>query len=423
MIWWKYNMTLNLQKITKNSRLAFDSKVNTTKKNRVLKKFLSLLKKNKKRIIKENHRDIKFAKKKKLKENLIKRLEIDEKKINNIIKSINQIIRIKDPTNKILEKWKRPNGLILKKVTVPIGVIAVIYESRPNVTSDIASLCFKSGNAVILRGGSEAFNTNKIISNLFRLSLKNCGVDQNYVQFINSKNRKIVDKLLSKMKGYIDLIVPRGGKSLVKKVDELSTVPYIGHLEGICHTFIDKKAQLKMAIKVLENAKMRNTSICGATETVLFHESIAKKFINPVLENLQKKGCNIFADKTIKKLFDGKSNLANNKSWSTEYLSSNISAKVVKNLNEAVKHINQFGTMHTDAIITDDKKAADYFLKNIKSSIGIHNSSTQFADGGEFGFGAEVGISTNNLPPRGPVGLGQLVSYKYEVYGKGQIRK
>ena len=416
-------MTLNLQKITKNSRIAFDSKVNTTKKNRVLKKFLSLLKKNKKKIIKENHKDIKFAKKKKLKENLIKRLEIDEKKINNIIKSINQIIRIKDPTNKILEKWKRPNGLILKKVTVPIGVIAVIYESRPNVTSDIASLCFKSGNAVILRGGSEAFNTNKIISNLFRLSLKNCRVDQNYVQFINSKNRKIVDKLLSTMKGYIDLIVPRGGKSLVKKVDELSTVPYIGHLEGICHTYIDKKAQLKMAIKVLENAKMRNTSICGATETVLFHESIAKKFINPVLENLQKKGCNIFADKTIKKLFDGKSNLANNKSWSTEYLSSNISAKVVKNLNEAVKHINQFGTMHTDAIITDDKKAADYFLKNIKSSIGIHNSSTQFADGGEFGFGAEVGISTNNLPPRGPVGLGQLVSYKYEVYGKGQIRK
>ena len=416
-------MTLNLQKITKNSRIAFDSKVNTTKKNRVLKKFSSLLKKNKKKIIKENHKDIKFAKKRKLKENLIKRLEIDEKKINNIIKSINQIIRIKDPTNKILEKWKRPNGLILKKVTVPIGVIAVIYESRPNVTSDIASLCFKSGNAVILRGGSEAFNTNKIISNLFRLSLKNCGVDQNYVQFINSKNRKIVDKLLSTMKGYIDLIVPRGGKSLVKKVDELSTVPYIGHLEGICHTYIDKKAQLKMAIKVLENAKMRNTSICGATETVLFHESIAKKFINPVLENLQKKGCNIFADKTIKKLFDGKSNLANNKSWSTEYLSSNISAKVVKNLNEAVKHINQFGTMHTDAIITDDKKAADYFLKNIKSSIGIHNSSTQFADGGEFGFGAEVGISTNNLPPRGPVGLGQLVSYKYEVYGKGQIRK
>ncbi len=416
-------MTLNLQKITRKSRVAFDSKVDPIEKNRVLKKFASLLQKNKKKIIKENNKDIKFAKKKKIKDNLIKRLEIDDKKINYIIKSINQIIKIKDPTNRILEKWKRPNGLIIKKVTVPIGVIAVIYESRPNVTSDIACLCFKSGNSVILRGGSEAFNTNKIISNLFRISLKNCGVDQNYVQFISSKNRNIVDKLLSKMKGYIDLIVPRGGKSLVKKVDELSTVPYIGHLEGICHTFIDKKAKMKMAIKVLENAKMRNTSICGATETVLFHERIAKKFINPVLKNLKKKGCNVFGDKTIKKIFDGKTKLANNKNWSTEYLSSNISAKVVKNLNEAVKHINQFGTMHTDAIITDDKKAADYFLKNIKSSIGIHNSSTQFADGGEFGFGAEVGISTNNLPPRGPVGLGQLVSYKYEVYGNGQIRK
>tara|TARA_Y100001958_G_C21171123_1_gene502878 strand:- start:73 stop:1323 length:1251 start_codon:yes stop_codon:yes gene_type:complete len=416
-------MTLNLQKITKNSRVAFDTKVDPLKKNKVLKKFSNLLKKNKRKIILENHKDIKFAKKKKIKENLIKRLELDENKINNIIKSINQIIKIKDPTNRILEKWRRPNGLIIKKVTVPIGVIAVIYESRPNVTSDIASLCFKSGNAVILRGGSEAFNTNKIISNLFRISLKKCGVDQNYVQFIYKKDRKIVDKLLSKMKGYIDLIVPRGGKSLVKKVDELSTVPYIGHLEGICHTFIDKKAKMKMAIKVLENAKMRNTSICGATETVLFHENIAKNYINPVLKNLQNKGCNIFGDKTVKKLFTGKSNLINNKNWSIEYLSANISAKVVKNLNEAVKHINQFGTMHTDAIITDDKKAADYFLKNIKSSIGIHNSSTQFADGGEFGFGAEIGISTNNLPPRGPVGLGQLVSYKYEIYGKGQIRK
>ncbi len=416
-------MKVSLEKITKNSREAFKNKIDPIKKNKVLKKFIILLQKNKKRIINENQKDLRFAKRKKIKESLVKRLEIDEQKINNIIKSVNQIIKIKDPTNKILDIWNRPNGLIIKKVTVPIGIIAVIYESRPNVTSDVASLCFKSGNAVILRGGSEAFNTNKIISNLFRLSLKKCGVDENYIQFIDSTNRKLVDKLLSKMKGYIDLIIPRGGKSLVKKVDQLSTIPYIGHLEGICHTFIDKKANINMAIKVLENAKMRNTSICGATETVLFHKSIAKKFINPVLKNLQKKGCNIYGDKDIKKLFDGKAILANNKSWSTEYLSSNISAKVVKNLDEAVKHINQFGTMHTDAIITSDKKAANYFLRNIKSSIGIHNSSTQFADGGEFGFGAEVGISTNNLPPRGPVGLGQLVSYKYEVYGKGQIRK
>tara|TARA_Y100000590_G_scaffold112018_1_gene127708 strand:- start:514 stop:1764 length:1251 start_codon:yes stop_codon:yes gene_type:complete len=416
-------MILKIKKIANNSKIAFEKKIDPLKKDKVLKKFASLISINKKKIIKENNKDIKFAKKKKLKENLIKRLEINEEKIIGIIKSINQIIKIKDPTNKILDQWKRPNGLVIKKVTVPIGVIAVIYESRPNVTSDVASLCFKSGNAVILRGGSEAFNTNKIISSLFRKSLKICGVDQNYVQFISTKNRKIVDNLLSNMKGYIDLIIPRGGKSLVKKVDELSSVPYIGHLEGICHTFIDKKAKLAMAIKVLENAKMRNTSICGATETVLFHKNIAKKFINPVLNNLQKKGCIIYGDKTIIKFFKGKSNLASKKNWSTEYLSSKISAKVVNDVGQAIKHINQFGTMHTDSIITADKKTAIYFLKNIKSSIGIHNSSTQFADGGEFGFGAEVGISTNNLPPRGPVGLDQLVSYKYEVYGTGQIRK
>lgn len=416
-------MLSKLKKIAKNSRTAFDSKINSIKKDKVLKKFANLLLKNKQQILKENLKDIKFAKKKNIKENLIKRLELNGEKINSIVKSVNQIIKIKDPTNKVLDKWKRPNGLIIKKVTVPIGVIAVIYESRPNVTSDVASLCFKSGNAVILRGGSEAFNTNKIISNLFRKSLKINGVDENYVQFIESKNRKIVDDLLSKMKGNIDLVIPRGGKSLVKKVDDLSTVPYIGHLEGICHTYIDKKAKLGMAIKVLENAKMRNTGICGATETVLFHKNIAKKFVNPVLKNLQKKGCNIYGDINVKKLFKGKANLANQKNWSTEYLSANISAKVVRDVSDAVKHINQFGTMHTDSIITADKKAANYFLKNIKSSIGIHNSSTQFADGGEFGFGAEVGISTNNLPPRGPVGLGQLVSYKYEVYGNGQIRK
>ena len=416
-------MLRKLKKIAIDSRKAFEKKIDPATKDKVLKKFAALLSASRKKIIIENIKDIKIAKKKKIKENLIKRLEINEKKINGIIKSINQIIKIKDPTNNILEHWKRPNGLRIKKVTVPIGVIAVIYESRPNVTSDVASLCFKSGNVVILRGGSEAFNTNKIISNLFRKSLKKCGVDMNYVQFIASKNRKIVDNLLSHMKGFIDLIIPRGGKSLVKKVDELSSVPYIGHLEGICHTFIDKKAKLQMAIKVLENAKMRNTSICGATETVLFHKTIAKKFINPILNNLQKKGCKIFGDKTVKKLFKGKSILANKKNWSTEYLSSKISVKIVTDVKDAIKHINQFGTMHTDAIITADKKAAKYFLKNIKSSIGIHNSSTQFADGGEFGFGAEVGISTNNLPPRGPVGLGQLVSYKYEVYGNGQIRK
>ena len=397
--------------------------LSTDKKNQILQTMADELLKNSKKILDANKIDLKNSKDLDLTPALIDRLSLSEERINGMANGLLKIIPLEDPVGNITDSWKTDEGLHIKKIRSPFGVIGVIYEARPNVTSDVSGLCLKSGNAVILRGGSEAFNTNKIISNLFRKSLKINGVDENYVQFIESKNRKIVDDLLSKMKGNIDLVIPRGGKSLVKKVDDLSTVPYIGHLEGICHTYIDKKAELGMAIKVLENAKMRNTSICGATETVLFHKNIAKKFVNPVLKNLQKKGCNIYGDKNVKKLFKGKANLANQKNWSTEYLSANISAKVVRDVSDAVKHINQFGTMHTDSIITADKKAANYFLKNIKSSIGIHNSSTQFADGGEFGFGAEVGISTNNLPPRGPVGLGQLVSYKYEVYGNGQIRK
>ena len=323
----------------------------------------------------------------------------------------------------ILEKLRRPNGLTISRVSVPIGVLGIIYESRPNVTSDVASLCFKSGNAVILKGGSEAINTNKILANLFRKSLKENKVDQNFIQFINSKDRKIVDYMLSKMKDYIDVIIPRGGKSLVKRVQASSTVPIIGHLEGLCHTYIDKDADLKMAVDIVYNAKLRNTSICGATETILMHQKIIKKFCNPILKKLEENNCKIFGDHLIRKNYKGKIYPAKDKDWSTEYLSAIVSVKTVKNYKEAIKHINKYGTMHTDSIVTKNKKTANQFLKNIKSSIAMHNTSTQFADGGEFGFGGEVGISTNTLPPRGPVGLGQLVSYKYEIVSNGKIRK
>ena len=306
---------------------------------------------------------------------------------------------------------------------MPIGVLGIIYESRPNVTSDVASLCFKSGNAVILKGGSEAINTNKILANLFRKSLKENKVDQNFIQFINSKDRKIVDYMLSKMKNYINVIIPRGGKSLVKRVQASSTVPIIGHLEGLCHTYIDKDADLKMATDIVYNAKLRNTSICGATETILMHQKIIKKFCNPILKKLEENNCKIFGDYLIRKNYKGKIYPAKDKDWSTEYLSAIVSVKTVKNYKEAIKHINKYGTMHTDSIVTKNKKTANQFLKNIKSSIAMHNTSTQFADGGEFGFGGEVGISTNTLPPRGPVGLGQLVSYKYEIVSNGKIRK
>ena len=416
-------MKKELINIGKKSKKAANLRINSKKKNKVLQDYCILIKKNKKMIINENKKDIYDAKKRGLKKNLIDRLILDEKKILNIIKSIKSIIKLKDPTNIVLEKWKRPNGLNISKISIPIGIIGIIYESRPNVTSDVASLCFKSGNAVILKGGKEAFNSNKILSKLFRISLKKNKIDENFVQFINSKNRKIVDLLLTKMSRYIDVVIPRGGKQLVKKVKTLSNLPIIGHLEGICHTFVDKDANLKDAQKIVYNAKLRNTAICGATETILIHQKILKRSCNYILKNLEKNGCKIIGDKKIRKFYKGKIFKATNKDWSKEYLSPTVSVKSVNNLNEAINHINRYGTMHTDSIITKNKMTAKKFLFGVNSSIAMHNTSTQFADGGEFGFGGEVGISTNTLPPRGPVGLNQLVSYKYQITSNGKIRK
>ena len=409
--------------IGKKSKKAFSHSHNTNKKNKVLRDYLLLIKKNKNLILKENLKDIKNANKKKLKENLIKRLYLNEEKILDIINSIKKIIRLKDPTNVVLEKWKRPNGLNISRVSIPLGVIGVIYESRPNVTSDIASLCFKSGNPVILKGGSESFYSNNILSKLFRKSLKKNKVDENFVQFINIKNRAVVDILLNKMTKFIDVIIPRGGKNLVKKVQNLSSIPTIGHLEGVCHSYVDKDANPRFAKNIIHNAKLRNTAICGATETILLHEKIIKKFGLSILRKLEESGCKIIGDNKIRKLYDMKIQKASIKDWSKEYLSPTVSVKSVKDLYEAINHINKYGTMHTDSIITQNKKSAEIFLKNVKSSIAMHNTSTQFADGGEFGFGGEVGISTNSLPPRGPVGLNQLVSYKYKVTSNGKIRK
>ena len=412
-----------LTKIGKKSKEAFIDKLSSKKKDKVLKDYYNLIDKNRKLIINENKKDIKNAYKKKIKNNLIERLILDNKKISNIISSIKKIIKLKDPTNIVLDSWKRPNGLSISKVSIPIGVIGVIYESRPNVTSDVASLCFKSGNAAILKGGSEAFYSNLILSKLFRKSLRKNNINENFVQFIKIKNRKVVDYLLKNMNKFIDVIIPRGGKKLVKKVQDLSSVPTIGHLEGICHSYVDKDANPQIAKKVIHNAKLRNTAICGATETILLHEKIIKKFGNQILKILEDNGCKIIGDNKIRKLYNKKITKASIKDWSKEYLTSIVSVKSVKNIDEAILHINKYGTMHTDCIITQNKKSAKKFLNEVKSSIAMHNTSTQFADGGEFGFGGEVGISTSTLPPRGPVGLNQLVSYKYKVTSKGAIRK
>ena len=420
-------MTKNLymEKMGKKAKLAsFNlSTLTIDRKNSVLKQFSQYLKTNVRSILNSNKKDISNARSKKIKDSMIDRLKLDNKKIMQIANSIDEIIKFKDPLGKILSSWKRPNGLIIKRISMPIGVIGVIYESRPNVTSDVSALCFKSGNVVILRGGSEAFHSNKILAKLFKKALKKKKCDENCVQFVENTNRSHVDYLLSNMKNYIDIIIPRGGKSLVKKVLKKTTISIIGHYEGLCHVFVDKDADLSTAIKVVKNSKMRNVSICGAAETLLIDKVCLKTHCEPILDQLNKLGCKIIGDKNIKKFISGKMKIATEKDWKTEYLSPIISVKSVNGVTEAIDHINQYGSSHTDSIVTKNRKTAKKFLSNINSSIVIHNASTQFADGGEFGFGGEVGISTNKLHPRGPIGLDQLTTYKYILEGKGQIRK
>ena len=420
-------MTKNLymEKIGKKAKIASInlSKISINKKNSVLKQFNQYLKLNEKAILNANKKDLLNAQSKKIRDSAIDRLKLSSKKILQIRNSINKIIKFKDPVGKILSSWKRPNGIIIKKRSIPIGVIGVIYESRPNVTSDVSALCFKSGNVVILRGGSEAFYSNKILFKFFKKALKKKNCDENCVQLIEYKDKAHVDYLLSNMKKYIDLIIPRGGKRLVKKVLKKSTVSIVGHYEGLCHVYVDKDANLNKAIKIVKNSKMRNVSICGAAETLLIDKACLKTHCKPILDELIKLGCKIIGDKTIKKFVYNKIKIATQKDWETEYLSSTISVKSVDGVTEAIEHINKYGTSHTDSIITENSKTARKFLYNVNSSIAIQNASTQFADGGEFGFGAEVGISTNKLHPRGPIGLNQLTTYKYILEGKGQVRK
>ena len=410
----------NILTIGKKSRQAFENlkNINHERINKTLNDYIKLILKNKEKIIRENAKDVKKLKRK----NILDRLILDEKKIYGIVKSISEIKKFPNPIGKTLQSWTGKNKLNIKRITTPIGVIGVIYESRPNVTADVAALCLKSSNCSILRGGSEAFHSNKILSYLFRQSLKKNKIDQNCLQFIENKNRKIVDFLLSKMSKYIDVIVPRGGKGLVAKVQKHSNIHVIGHLEGLCHIYLDKESNLNNSIKVILNAKMRRTSICGALETLLINEKILKTKGIKVINSLIESGCEVIVDKKINKLFNNNLKLAKELDWKTEYLDAKISIKTVKNVKEAVDHVLKYGTMHTDCIISNNKKNTSFFLNNVNSSIAMHNVSTQFADGGEFGFGGEIGISTNKLPPRGPVGLDQLTSYKYIVKGKNVTR-
>ncbi|MFW0777551.1 MAG: glutamate-5-semialdehyde dehydrogenase [Rickettsiales bacterium] len=371
-------------------------------------------------IIHANEKDIAYAKDKGLNEAMIDRLMLDEKRIEAMAVGLETIATMPDPVNKVLDDWERPNGLIFQRVSVPLGVIGIIYESRPNVTADAAGLCLKSGNACILRGGSESFHSSAAIVECIHRGLKAAGLPEGCVQLVPTRDRAAVGEMLT-MVGLIDVIVPRGGKSLTARVREESKIPTILHLDGNCHVYVHKDANIQMARDVLLNAKMRRVGICGAAESLLIDAECAQEKLPVLADALAEAGCEMRGDEASQKI-DKRIKPASEEDWKTEYLAPIISIKQVEDVTEAIKHINNYGSHHTDTIITDSRSIARKFLKGVDSSIVMHNASTQFADGGEFGFGAEIGISTGRLHARGPVGAEQLTTYKYVVHGTGQAR-
>ena len=411
-----------LKKIGKNSIISQKEIASAAheKRNAVLKLSSEIISKNTNKIIEANKEDLLLANKAGLKESYIDRLLLDSKRISAIAESLISISTLPDPLTGKITKWERPNGLIISKQPTPLGVLGIIYESRPNVTVDAAALCIKSGNSVILRCGSDSYNSCYILSELIRDALQQCNFSKDIIQLIPSKDREAVDFML-KMSNVIDVIIPRGGKSLVEKVQKNARVPVFSHLEGICHIYVDQFAELEKSCSVVINGKMRRTGICGATETLLVNEHIAKKFLPKICSELNEKGCKIVGDEVTKSIVSY-IDLAIEEDWSTEYLAPKISIKVVGDVYDAIEHIQKFGTKHTDAIMTENEEIAKVFTNAVDSAIVLVNASTQFADGGEFGLGAEIGISTGKLHARGPVGAAQLTSFKYVVHGNGQIR-
>lgn len=372
-------------------------------------------------ILAANEHDMVAAKRRNLTTALLDRLRLDAGRIRSISEGLQAIAELPDPLGKIRDEWTRPNGLKIQRVSVPLGVIGIIYESRPNVTADAAGLCIKSGNAVILRGGSESFQSNRAIHQCFLEGLRSMGIDSAAVQLVPTTDRDAVGFMLASMNQYLDVVVPRGGKSLVERVQQEARVPVIGHLEGICHVYLHASADTTMAVEITRNAKMRRTGICGAAETLLIDQQAAERLVPPVCAALADSGCEIRGDTTVLDLFPS-ARIATENDWSTEYLDAIISVRVVADLQAAAKHIADYGSGHTECIVAADSKAAAMFFAIVDSAILLHNASTQFADGGEFGMGAEIGISTDRIHARGPVGADQLTSYKYIVHGSGQTR-
>lgn len=394
--------------------------LHTEVKNAALDAMAKALEKNAAEIIAANKIDLEAGEKKNMSQALLDRLALDGKRIKGMVEGLQVVKKLPDPVGLVISEWKRPNGLKIKKVRVPLGVIGIIYESRPNVTVDAAALCLKAGNCTVLRGGSDAINSNKALVKIISEAAYGVGIPEGAIELIEDTDRNAVKELLS-LREYLDVVIPRGGKGLIQTVVTTSAIPAIETGEGNCHAYIEKTADLKISADIIINAKCSRPSVCNAIESLLVDEAIADKLLPDVLQKLQDNGVEICGDEKTCTFYPG-TKKASEKDWGTEFLALILAVKVVKNIDEAIAHINKYGTKHSETIITKDKKAAEKFKNNIDAAAVYVNASTRFTDGFEFGFGAEIGISTQKLHARGPMGLPELTSYKYEIEGSGQIR-
>jgi len=393
----------------------------TARKDAALSAMAAAIKTHQREIMAANQQDLADAKASGANAAFLDRLALDEKRIAAMAEGVEVVRALADPVDVVTERWTRPNRMIIERVRVPLGVVGIIYESRPNVTADAAALCLKAGNAAILRGGSESQRSNRAIHAALVEGLRSASLPSGAIEFVPTRERTAVGMMLSGLGGAIDVIVPRGGKSLVERVQAEAKVPVFAHLEGVCHVYVDKAAELGMAKAILLNAKMRRTGVCGAAETLLVDRAISASHLKPLVTMLLDAGCEVRGDEAARAV-DSRVRPASEADWSTEYLDAIISAKLVDGVDGAIAHIERYGSHHTDAIVTEDQRAAEKFLSEVDSAIVLHNVSTQFADGGEFGFGAEIGIATGRFHARGPVGVEQLTSFKYRVRGTGQVR-
>ena len=412
-----------MQDIGKRARAAARvlSLAESAQKTNALEAAAKAIRANKAKILEANSKDLAAAKEQNISAAFLDRLTLTDNSVDAIAAGVEQVALLPDPVGEVIADWEQPNGLIFQRVRTPLGVVAVIYESRPNVTADAGSLCLKAGNAVILRGGSDSFHSSRAIHECLVAGLKEAGLPEDAIQLVPTTDRAAVGELLSGLDGNIDVVVPRGGKSLVARVQTEARVPVFAHLEGVCHVYIHAPADLEMAKRVVFNAKMRRTGVCGSAETLLVDTKIAVTHLKPLVEMLLDAGCEVRGD-TATQAVDSRVKAATEEDWPKEYLDAIIAVKVVDGLQAAMDHIAKYGSQHTDAIVTDDPSDAEIFLREVDSAIVLHNASTQFADGGEFGFGAEIGIATGRMHARGPVGVEQLTSFKYRVHGNGQTR-